>query len=353
MTEKKDKPEQKDDLLEEGAPQDEGMPQDEGAPGDAGTPNEKELPEQMELPSAEEEKVQLDLSDEVTVGEMLLAAREKRKIALEAISQDTKIPVATLQYLETDNFEAIPAKVYATGFLKAYAKALGLDPAQVLSRYEVQTGQTHKSKGDLWEIEEEIVEETLDSPKLLKRFVIPSVLVIAAIVILWSVFGGDDEGVEPPPPLPEAGRTTVREEQPRDEGEAAAGDEQTDRAGNESRDEGRDETGREEPGQAEQQEERPAEQPAARGEMTLRISVEDRIWFDLLVLNMTASGIDTLETDFILEPGESRTFTTNGSFYLRKIGKTEGFSLELDGRPYEIQVEEGRLPRDISITRPR
>ncbi len=87
---------------------------------------------------------------EETVGEILLAAREKSQMTLEAVSQQTRIPVSTLRYLETDNFEAIPARVYAKGFLRTYAEVLGLDTGRLLNRYEMQTGQTHKSRGDLW-----------------------------------------------------------------------------------------------------------------------------------------------------------------------------------------------------------
>ena len=125
---------------------------------------------------------------------MLLAAREKKGLTLEAISQESKIPKGTLQNLETDNFEAIPAKVYATGFLRTYSQILGLDPAQLINKYEVQTGQTHKSRGDLWEIEEEVVEEKLGSSHLFIKLVIPVIVVIVLIIVLWKVFGGRDEG---------------------------------------------------------------------------------------------------------------------------------------------------------------
>ena len=315
---------------------------------------------QSEQPGDQPE--QIELGGEETVGEMLLGAREKKGLALEVVSQDTKIPVSTLQYLETDNFEAIPAKVYATGFLKTYAQILGLDPAQVINKYEVQTGQTHRSRGDLWEIEEEVVEEKLGSTHLLRRFVIPAILVVAAIIILLRVFGGEEEGAGPQIAVPGSGERAGTEsrgetgdsgERPNGSGDIAA----------ESHDDGEIPGGSDgdaAAGEAElkepatvRQEPQTAADPSTTGEMSLRIVAEERIWFDLIIYTKTASGIDTLETDFILEPGESRTFTSNGHFYIRKIGKTEGFTIELDGRPYEVPIVEGRLPRDITIPRDR
>jgi cytoskeletal protein RodZ len=312
--------------------------------------------DQLELPGDEPEEISeqpgappepIELGGEETVGELLLAAREKKGLTLEAVSQESKIPVATLQHLETDNFEAIPAKVYATGFLRAYGQILELDPTQLINKYEVQTGQTHKSRGDLWEIEEEVVEEKLDSPHILRKFVIPVVVVIVLIIILWKVFGGRDEGSETTPVRPEAAEVTGEKAPP------ASGN-VTDASG-QVRDEGG--ISQEEPAREEQPPENtqpdPAADPPAAGEMSLRIAAEERIWFDLIIYNQSDTGMVTVETDFILEAGQERVFTSNESFYIRKIGKTEGFIIELDGRPYEVPIVEGRLPRDITISRDR
>jgi cytoskeletal protein RodZ len=305
--------------------------------------------EQLELGSEPAEPEQVDLGGEETVGEMLLAAREKKGLTLEAVSQESKIPTTTLQYLETDNFEAIPAKVYATGFLRTYSQILGLDPAQLINKYEVQTGQTHKSRGDLWEIEEEVVEEKLDSPHLLRKFVIPAVLLVVAIIILWKVFGGSDGGEDPGQERPGT-QQVVESGGGTDDPDMTTGGTSQDSDPGEDAAEGADVREEQAPARTEPEGMADVTPP---GEMTLRIFAEERIWFDLVVYNQTDSGMVELETDFILEAGDSRTFTSNESFFIRKIGKTEGFTIELDGRPYEVPIVEGRLPRDISISRDR
>jgi cytoskeletal protein RodZ len=311
--------------------------------------------EEKEKPEGSPEPEQLELGGETTVGELLLDAREKKGLTLEAVSQETKIPVMTLQYLETDNFEAIPAKVYATGFLKAYSQILGLDPMQVINKYEVQTGQTHKSKGDLWEIEEEIVEEKLGSTHLLGRFIIPSVLAIIVIIILVKVFSGGDEGEEPIDDKPateqqvkidDSEAKTDRPVSTENAGDAGEGPDEEKLSGVE------DESGggaAMEESQADSGVEEVSEPSRTSGEMILSIYAEEKIWFDVVIYTRTTEGVDSFETDFILEAGESRTFTSNESFLIRKIGKAEGFAVELDGRPYVVPIVEGRLPRDIII----
>ena len=42
----------------------------------------------------------------------------------------------TLRAVEADDFEALPGEVFVRGFLRAYAKALGLYPAPILARYD-------------------------------------------------------------------------------------------------------------------------------------------------------------------------------------------------------------------------
>ncbi|MCK4235529.1 MAG: helix-turn-helix domain-containing protein, partial [Candidatus Krumholzibacteria bacterium] len=71
-----------------------------------------------------------------TVGEVLLASRERAGLSLEDASRATRIAKSMLEYLETDNFDAIPAKVYVKGFLRSYASVLDLDVEYILNKYE-------------------------------------------------------------------------------------------------------------------------------------------------------------------------------------------------------------------------
>jgi|ERR1017187_8338491 cytoskeleton protein RodZ len=67
------------------------------------------------------------------VAEQLRAARETSKLTIEQIADLTKIRTDRIRALEAGKFEAFSATVYIRGSVKAYAKALKLDEAQVLS----------------------------------------------------------------------------------------------------------------------------------------------------------------------------------------------------------------------------
>src|SRR6185369_13645733 len=65
------------------------------------------------------------------VGERLRAAREERKLSLEDVAAQTRIPQRHLESIEVGNWAALPAPTYTTGFAKAYATAVGLDRAEI------------------------------------------------------------------------------------------------------------------------------------------------------------------------------------------------------------------------------
>ncbi|MBE5074566.1 helix-turn-helix domain-containing protein [Erythrobacteraceae bacterium E2-1 Yellow Sea] len=61
------------------------------------------------------------------VGQRLRRAREDRGFALEDVAKETRIPLRHLEVIERGAFGELPARTYAVGFTRTYAKMLGLD----------------------------------------------------------------------------------------------------------------------------------------------------------------------------------------------------------------------------------
>src|SRR5687768_15832347 len=66
----------------------------------------------------------------------LRAEREARGIALEEIARVTKIQFRTLQLLEGAEFDELPADVFVRGFIRNYARVVGLDANLAIARYD-------------------------------------------------------------------------------------------------------------------------------------------------------------------------------------------------------------------------
>jgi hypothetical protein len=291
----------------------------DGAPAGPNPAGERAEPTGAERAPGPAEEAPPSLKGEVTVGEILLAARERLQQTLDFMSQETKIPKQTLQYLETDNYEALPAKVYAKSFLRAYASALGLDIQHILNKYEVQTGQTHRSKGDHWEIETEVVEEKLRSPNVLKRFVIPAIIVVALVILVVKLAGRKEVRVEPPRQMGLREELLESKRVPAEEPPARKSE--------------------------------PAETSAEPMELNIVANPTDSCWFELMTVSVVEQQPETTISRFTLPPGRARAFQATEEFYFLKVGNAGGFVMELNGSKLPTLGRKGKVITNYRITR--
>lgn len=70
-----------------------------------------------------------------TFGEKLRQQRERRGLELDAISNSTKISTRMLRALEDEHFDQLPGGVFNKGFVRAYARQVGLDEEEAITDY--------------------------------------------------------------------------------------------------------------------------------------------------------------------------------------------------------------------------
>src|SRR5206468_3300329 len=68
-------------------------------------------------------------------GEKFRQAREKKELSLDDVSNVTKISARMLKAIEKEDFEQLPGGVFNKGFIRAYAKHLGLDAEEAITDY--------------------------------------------------------------------------------------------------------------------------------------------------------------------------------------------------------------------------
>ena len=73
-------------------------------------------------------------------GAQLKRQREQRKISLDDISASTKIGTRFLRAIEDDQFDQLPGGIFNKGFVRAYARHLGLDEEQTVADYLEASG---------------------------------------------------------------------------------------------------------------------------------------------------------------------------------------------------------------------
>ncbi len=134
-------------------------------------------------------------------GSWLRRQREAREIGLRDISSASKISIRYLEALEEDRFEVLPASVFVRGFLREYAKIVGLDPDEVVNSYLVVNPEDDEDDSD------QSRPTSVERPGLPIWTLLAVLGVLLAIVAgfsFWSSRGGGESeeipGIVPPSP---------------------------------------------------------------------------------------------------------------------------------------------------------
>ncbi|MEO8276761.1 MAG: RodZ domain-containing protein [Thermoanaerobaculia bacterium] len=95
----------------------------------------------MSQPASEEPSRPADHSPAaalpISFGAWLRHQREARSVSLREIADNSKISLRYLEALEQDRFDVLPAPVFARGFLREYARVVGLNADEVVNLYLV------------------------------------------------------------------------------------------------------------------------------------------------------------------------------------------------------------------------
>ena len=139
-----------------------------------------------------------------SVGKVLKRGREAKNLSLQEVAKHTRISEPVLTALEEDRYDLLPPDTYVKGFLAAYAKLLGIDPNDVILRYQGRH-EVKEPPGPEAPAEERIAQ------KRRKPWVLWGVLgVILVCFILFYI----SLPLSPPPPQPELPVPPVSEERP-------------------------------------------------------------------------------------------------------------------------------------------
>ena len=140
-----------------------------------------------------------DIIQTSSVGERLKAAREEKKLSLEDIADQTRIPLRHLQNLEAGDWSNLPAPTYTIGFAKSYASAVGLDRTEIGDDLRNEMGGQRYESGGNTE-----VFEPADPARTMPRWLVLSAIgaiILLVVVMTWL----NDRSLEPdevqaPPP---------------------------------------------------------------------------------------------------------------------------------------------------------
>lgn len=263
-------------------------------------------------------------------GAGLKRERENKKITLDQVSVSTKISVRMLRALEEEKFDQLPGGIFNKGFVRAYARHLGLDEEQAVADYLAASTPAQGPRPEDLELRamaEQKEKERQRQARLTKDFpwgwVATILLLIALGFSVWGVRSGRDvpSAKSSPPQAPSEPVAKAPSEPPANSklsAETAA------------------------PVKAESPQFSPAASretvPPAQsdpGAFTIRITADDDSW-----LSITADG-KTVFSGTLVAPG-AQTVHANNSVVLR-AGNLGGLDIYFNGKRLPSQGDYGEV----------
>jgi len=128
-----------------------------------------------------------------TLGEILKSVRQKKKLTLEQVEEETKVRVKYLQALEEGHYELLPSSVYAVGFLVKYTDYLGLNKDNLIKKFSTERGKSYNHAKIM-------VERRMHEPlfSITPRFIVIVGVAIVLLGLIGYIFYNVHQFTSPP-----------------------------------------------------------------------------------------------------------------------------------------------------------
>lgn len=240
-------------------------------------------------------------SGERSFGTWLRRQREMRDIDLREIADKTKISLRYLKAMEQDRFEILPAPLFARGFLREYAKYVGLNPDEVVNYYLSATEGAGES--DEADPPRERRYSGSDGPATRGALMVLVLIVIVALgayFLFWRESRDGSAAARPPiaaPPAVEIPQSTVPPPLPESESTAP---------------------------------------------IVVTLDFTQQCWVEA-----TVDGRPELSRLFVA--GESSQLEAQSTVVLETIGNAGGVEVQVNGVPFDLGAGPGETIRGVAI----
>lgn len=231
------------------------------------------------------------------VGDILSSARSKSKKDIERIAEKLRIRSRYLEALENSEYDAFPGRIYALGFLKAYAEFLGLDVDDLITRYKEEI------KG--------VSEKPVVMPVPERQIILPSLkilslaLVLGVVIwLLWYFFSFSEEKGPALPP--------ISQEEPLVEIQAVV--------------EEKKEEPKKEEAVAKKEETKAADKKATTKKNRVQLKAKEEVWIEI------SNDDDTVVVSKALKKGEVYDVPSNSADMTLKTANAGGLDVIVDSQ---------------------
>lgn len=285
------------------------------------------------------------MDNKESVGEFFRQVRETKGLTLDEVAVKTRIHPEFLKAIEEENFAKLPEQVFAKGFVRSYARSLGLDESDAMRRFEASAGAFYSKHEERERLRQQQVEDERKR-KANRKAVFAAVGVAGLGLVL--LLTREQGTVSVTRPDSDGFRTKATREVERRTKTDTVPTDHTDKMPSSP------------PGTSAQQgksESLPT--PLATSDPLAGLPVDGGAATETgMVLALEASELSwvVVQTDeaspheALLRPGDRLTWKAQDKFVLT-IGNAGGIRAELNGKPLPPFGPKGKVVRDIVLTR--
>jgi cytoskeletal protein RodZ len=118
-----------------------------------------------------------------SVGEFFRQVRETKGLTIDEVASKTRIRSDFVKALEDGNFAKLPDQVFARGFVRSYARSLGLDEEDAVHRFAESAGSFYDKQGERERLRQRQVEE--DRRRRANRKAVTIAVMIAVLTLIF------------------------------------------------------------------------------------------------------------------------------------------------------------------------
>jgi cytoskeletal protein RodZ len=121
-----------------------------------------------------------------SVGEFFRQVRETKGLTVDEVASKTRIRSDFVKALEEGNFAKLPDQVFARGFVRSYARSLGLDEEDAIHRFVQSAGAFYEKQGERERLRQRQIEEERRRKANRKAVGIAIAIAIITLIFLLS-----------------------------------------------------------------------------------------------------------------------------------------------------------------------
>ncbi|HWF60543.1 MAG TPA: RodZ domain-containing protein [Nitrospira sp.] len=307
-----------------------------------------------------------------SVGEFFRQVRETKGLTVDEVASKTRIRTDFVKALEDGNFAKLPDQVFAKGFVRSYARSLGLDEEDAIHRFIQSAGSFYEKQDERERLKVRQIEE--DRKRQSNRKAVTIAISIAVLTLIFllsreqsSVFrrGAPEQGPatkRTTQAAKEVPSSTAREpermaEVPKPTDTPAGAPKTTTEAP--PRQEPVTPTGTGSRSEPEMVSTRSTASPGSDGPLAgIALNATESSGDGQLVLDLEATELSWVVVQIdngspqesLLRPGEKAHWKGQDQFILT-LGNAGGVKAELNGKPQKPFGPSGKVARDIVLKR--